>query len=66
MKSIYPIITRENQAAFEAQVGATQKNEIPCICGYCGRACRQMNKAEGANRALCTGCPLATFARNAQ
>lgn len=64
MKSIYPIITREKQAAFEAQVGATQKNEIPCICGYCGRACRQMG--DSANRAICFGCPLATFARDVQ
>lgn len=64
MKSIYPIITREKQAAFEAKFGDTQKHEIPCICGYCGRGCRQM---EGkADRAICTGCPLATFARNAQ
>lgn len=64
MKSIYPIITREMQAAFEAQANAAQKDKIPCICGYCGRGCRQMG--DSANRAICSGCPLATFARNAQ
>lgn len=39
MKSIFPIITREKQAAFEAQATAAQKDEIPCICGYYGRGC---------------------------
>lgn len=31
----------------------------PCICGYYGRACRQMN--DKADRFLCTGCALAEF-----
>lgn len=59
MKSIFPIITREKQAAFEAQATAAQKDEIPCICGYYGRGCRQMG--DKADRMLCIGCHLAAF-----
>lgn len=36
---------------------------LPEICGYVGRACRRMDDEEGANRALCSHCPLAAFAR---
>lgn len=46
---------------FEQQNPATEG--LPNICGYMGRACRQMEKEEGANRANCTTCPLAQFAR---
>ena len=35
--------------------------EVPCICGYYGRACRQMN--DKADRMLCTGCALAEFSK---
>lgn len=58
----FPIITTEKQAAFEAQATDEQKENIPCICGYYGRACRQMGDA--ANRALCSGCPLAAFCKD--
>ena len=35
---------------------------LPDICGYLGRACRCMDKEDGANTAICTDCPLARFA----
>lgn len=59
---MFTIITKAKQKAFEAQhEGTNAADQIPCICGYCGRACRQMEKDEGANRNLCMGCPLAEF-----
>lgn len=58
---MFAIITAEKQQAFEAQATTTEKEKIPCICGYYGRACRQMDKDEGANRMICTRCPLAEF-----
>lgn len=54
----FPIITETTQQKFEKQGGTG----TPEICGISGRACRQMNKEEGANRALCTRCPLKAFA----
>ena len=57
----FSIITGEIQKEFEQQNPATEG--LPNICGYMGRACRQMEKEEGANRANCTTCPLAQFAR---
>lgn len=33
------------------------------ICGYFGRNCRQMCDPDGADRAICSHCPLAAFAR---
>ena len=53
------IITTEKQQAFENSTSGAKK--VPELCGHCGRACRQMNKAEGANRMLCVGCPLAEY-----
>lgn len=53
-------ITIEKQKAFEAVATTAEKENIPCICGYYGRACRQIGDC--ANRALCSGCPLAEFA----
>ena len=35
------------------------KCNVPCICGYYGRACRQMN--DKADRFLCTECALAEY-----
>ena len=55
----FPVVTKEIQKSFE---GTDTRKEVPCICGYYGRACRQMGVPEGANRALCTGCPLAEYA----
>ena len=61
---MFSIIFKEIQADFERQ--AQNIKYIPQICGICGRACRQMNRAEGANRALCQGCDLCTFAESQQ
>lgn len=59
---MFPIITKEKQAAFEAAYkGNTIMENLPMLCGYCGRACYQLGKEEGANRMICTGCPLAKF-----
>ena len=58
---MFPIITNEKQQRFEQQASQKDREQIPCICGFCGRACRQMDKTEGANRFLCNGCPLAAF-----
>jgi hypothetical protein len=63
--STFPVITEEIQREYESQCQArADRTGIPMICGCWGRACRQMNKAEGANRANCQGCPLATYAAN--
>lgn len=63
----FPIITKTAQKEFEhCAMGTSVKEEIPCICGYYGRVCRQMEKEEGANRALCMGCPLAVFVAECQ
>ena len=77
---VFPIITPERQSAFEAASLADtlalpgiplwedkwRMNNVPDICGYYGRACRQMNDDEGANRALCMGCPLAEYAHGVE
>lgn len=57
-----PTITKEIQKQYE-QRKETQRG-LPQICGFWGRACRQMGKAEGANRVPCIRCPLALFATN--
>lgn len=37
----FPIITKTAQKEFEhCAMGTSVKEEIPCICGYYGRACR--------------------------
>lgn len=59
--SIFACITKDIQQEFERQHPAT--DPLPDICGYMGRACRQMGKEDGANRAICMACPLAQFAR---
>ena len=60
MKNAFPVITKPLQEDFE-KAAAGSPDKTPCICGYYGRACRQLNKAEGANRANCMYCPLAKF-----
>lgn len=59
--SIYPVITKEKQKLYEEiyVLHTDLENNIPCICGYYGRACRNMN--ELANSALCNGCTLSRF-----
>lgn len=64
MQSMFPIISTDKQQKFEAAFAENGKEYyIPCICGYYGRACRQMNKSEGANRALCDMCSLSEFCK---
>lgn len=55
---MYPIITKLLQEDYEHKTLGSE-DKTPDICGYYGRACRQMDKAEGANRMLCTYCELA-------
>lgn len=62
---VFPVITKAGQKMFEKAVEG-QSDSTPMICGYYGRACRQMEKAEGANRALCMGCPLAGFVKKGE
>lgn len=57
----FPHITVENQINFERVATEAEKEKIPCICGYYGRACRQMGAH--ADRFLCNGCPLAAFCK---
>lgn len=59
--SIFPIITKEKQKMYEKIYLDSEKfeNNVPCICGYYGRACRQMN--DKADRMLCNGCELSIF-----
>lgn len=73
---VFPLITKQRQRDFEAAclAGTLELPEscrwgramametVPTLCGYYGRACCQMDDDEGANRALCMGCPLAEYA----
>ena len=59
---MFAIITKEIQAEFENTCEGVTSAGFPMLCGYCGRACRQMDKPEGANTMLCQGCQLAEFA----
>lgn len=62
-KRAFPIITKTMQENFEKNNMEKSMENLPMICGYYGRACRQMDKAEGANRANCMHCPLAQYAK---
>lgn len=59
--SIFPIVTKEKQEMYEKIFVNDEllSNDIPCICGYYGRACRNMNDI--ANSRLCNGCSLSIF-----
>lgn len=59
----YPIITKEKQNLYENTLEKNREEYIPEICGFYGRACRQMGKLEGANRTLCSGCTLAEYCK---
>lgn len=63
--SIFPTITEKIQCLYEdfafLNGDVKYKEDIPCICGYYGRACRQMNNR--ADRMLCTGRALAEFSK---
>ncbi len=62
----YPVITESVQRLYESYCnemeknGETSVNEVPCICGCYGRACRSLNKP--ADTMLCNGCTLYKFA----
>ena len=49
---MFAIITEEIQKNFENICNGVTPENLPIICGYCGRACRQMGKEEGANRMI--------------
>lgn len=57
----FPVITEATQRLYEDIIKA-KADGIPMICGCYGRACRQINATEGANRSSCMSCPLARFA----
>ena len=59
---IFPVITDEKQKIYEKVFLENEElqNDVPCICGYYGRACRNMNGQ--ANSMLCTHCSLQIFA----
>ena len=59
--NIFPISTQEKQKLYESIYlnNTDLKNNIPCICGYYGRACRNMDNK--ANSMLCNGCTLSLF-----
>lgn len=59
----FAIITKNLQEAYEQGTKGSE-DKTPEICGYYGRACRQMGKAEGANRVLCMYCGLAKYCGN--
>lgn len=51
---VFPIITDAVQKEYEkCSLNSKSPDLSPNICGYYGRACRQMDKDEGANRMLC-------------
>lgn len=62
----FPTITSERQKLYESIFlsHSELKNDIPCICGYYGRACRKMNTQ--ANSRLCNGCSLSLFVSTAE
>ena len=53
----FRIITKSLQENFEKN-NVEKQDKTPDICGYYGRACRQMDKSEGCNGALCSRCTL--------
>ena len=56
----FPVITTGLQKSYEKE---TRENidTTPELCGYYGRACRQLEKQEGADRMLCRYCGLAKY-----
>lgn len=58
---MFATITKERQKLYEKIYfdNVEFKNNIPYICGYYGRACRQMN--DKADRMLCNRCTLSIF-----
>ena len=60
---MFPVITQKIQQDYENACNGITPKSLPVICGIYGRACRQLDKQEGANRSLCTYCPLAEYAK---
>jgi len=59
----FPVVTKNLQEAYEQGTkGYTDKT--PDICGYYGRACRQLEKQEGANRMSCQYCGLMEYSKS--
>ena len=56
----FPVITKSLQEAYEQGTKGSQ-DKTPDICGFYGRACRQLEKEEGANRASCQYCGLKMY-----
>lgn len=62
---MFPIITSKKQKEFEKYcirnniTSNESKCNVPCICGYYGRACRQTN--DETNRMICMDCSLRIF-----
>ena len=61
---MFATITKGLQEAYEQGTKGSQ-DKTPEICGYYGRACSQIDKAEGANRIPCQSCGLAKYCENA-
>lgn len=60
----FPRITPDTQKEYEKSVeraGTVDKSYVPQICGFLGRACRQMNAECGADTMLCQSCTLAEY-----
>lgn len=58
---MFVTITKERQKLYEILYMDNNElnNNVPCICGLYGRACRQMNNK--ADRRLCSECSLRIF-----
>jgi len=56
----FPVITTGLQKSYEKGIRESI-DTTPELCGYYGRACRQLDKQEGANRMLCQNCGLAKY-----
>ena len=57
----FPVITQAIQQEYERRYPVAPSG-MTMICGCHGRACRQLENPEGANRATCQSCPLAAYA----
>ena len=58
---MFVTITKKRQELYEKLYtdNSELNNNVPCICGLYGRACRQMNNK--ADRRLCSECSLRIF-----
>ena len=56
----FTIITKSLQESYEQGTKGSQ-DKTPEICGYYGRACREMDSEKGANKMPCQSCGLAKY-----